>query len=211
MEVQDIHTHGIGKSALLSGMQVMRAISPIQVVSILNREKISFVLVGAHSLSGWTRKPRATEDVDVVVAEKHLKKATRALLEAFPDLEAEDREVVIRFFEKDSRDVVIDLMKPRGLYRETFKHTHSVVLGGQQCRIPSLEMALTMKFAAMLSPLRQEENKHQDAHDFIAMVKANETLNHEALLQLGELVYGGGGAGLVEMVHKVRAGEKLVL
>ena len=67
------------------------------------------------------------------------------------------------------------------------------------------------KSALLLSPLRQDENKHQDAHDFITMVKANETIDADSLAQLGELVYGGGGAGLVEMVRKVRAGEKLVL
>jgi hypothetical protein len=211
MKLLDVHARGIGKSAALSEMQILKAISPIEIVSILNKAKISFVLVGAHSLSGWTRKPRATEDVDLVVAEKHLKKATRLLLEAFPHLEAEDHEVVVRLVEKESREVVIDLMKPRGLYRETFKHTHPVAFAGQTYRIPCLEMSLTMKFAAMLSPHRREADKRFDAGDFIRMVEANPDIDLEVLSQLGELVYGGGGAALVELVRKVRAGEKLVL
>ena len=43
-------------------------ISPLDVITVLNREKISFVLVGAYGLAGWLKEPRATEDVDVVVA-----------------------------------------------------------------------------------------------------------------------------------------------
>ena len=38
---------------------------------------------------------------------------------------------------------------------------------GQHYLIPSLEMALAMKFVPMVSPNRQDlEGKYQDAHDF---------------------------------------------
>lgn len=211
MQVLDIHARSVQKSAQLSRNQVEHAITPEEVIPVLNKAKISFVLVGAHALSGWVRKPRATEDVDIVVAEKHIKKATRVLLGAFPDLEAEDREVVIRLRHRESHDVVIDLMKPRALYRETFKRAVTVNASGQTYRIPSLEMALTMKFAAMLSPLRREGDKHLDAHDFIHMVEANPDIDLDTLGELGELVFGGGGKRLVDLVADVRAGRKLVL
>lgn len=71
-------------------------------------------------------------------------------------------------------------------------------------------MALTMKFSAMLSPHRAEEDKFQDAHDFILLVKANPSIDTRKLAELGELVFGGG-ARLLEMVRQVRAGEKLDL
>ena len=83
-------------------------------------------------------------------------------------------------------------MKPRSLYREVFRHTHAVSQSQQQYRIPTLEMALAMKFAAMTSPNRQEEDKFQDAHDFIRVVKQNDEINDAKLHALGELVYGGG-------------------
>jgi hypothetical protein len=55
------------------------------------------------------------------------------------------------------------------------------------------------------------EKIHQDAHDFIVMVKENAEENAETLRALGEAVYQGGGAELLEMIRKVRAGERLDL
>jgi hypothetical protein len=107
--------------------------------------------------------------------------------------------------------VAIDLLKQRALYRQTFKHTVSVSAGGQTYKIPTLEMALTMKFAAMVSPNREDAARYQDAHDFICMVHANPSMDRMRLAELGELVYSGGGAGLLEMVRKVQAGEPLAL
>ena len=68
-----------------------------------------------------------------------------------------------------------------------------------------------MKFAAMISPYRLEEKKLKDASDFIYMVKGNPDIEFGTLTHLGQLVYGGGGAEICEMVRKVRAGEMLVI
>jgi hypothetical protein len=189
---------------------VRNIVTPQQVITVLNRERISFVLVGAHGIGGWLSEPRATQDVDVVVAERHVKKATRVLLAKYPHLEARDEEVVVRLQDRETRSVLIDLMKPRALYRETFKHTHTVTVRGQRYRIASLEMALAMKFAAMISPNRLEEKRLQDAADFIAVVRRNLGIDLPILARLGNSVYNGGGAEICDMVHKVRAGEKLI-
>jgi hypothetical protein len=211
MNLEMIHAHSLETSAALSIMQGATMLALQDVIRVLNEAEVQFVLIGAHGLAGWLRKPRATQDVDVVVSERHLKKATRALVSAFPNLEPIDLEVAIRFKDRDSGTIVIDVVKPRALYRSTFKNTHPVSAGGQTYRIPSLEMALAMKFAAMVSPNRADEDKYVDAGDFIRMVKGNLELNQTKLVELGELVYGGGGADLVEMIRKVRAGERLVL
>jgi hypothetical protein len=72
-------------------------------------------------------------------------------------------------------------------------------------------MALALKFAPMTSPFREAQKKYQDAADFIALVKFNPAIDLRKLLQLGELVYSGGGKEIVEMVRRVRAGERLEL
>ena len=145
----------------------------------------------------------------MVVAERQLKKATRVLLAEFPHLEAQDTEVVVRLKDRQSELVLIDLLKPRALYRETFKHTYAVSNEGQKYRTPSLEMALAMKFAAMISPYRHQAKKLKDGSDFYLMVEHNADIDLHTLTHLGELVYGGGGAEICEMVRTVRAGEKL--
>jgi hypothetical protein len=72
-------------------------------------------------------------------------------------------------------------------------------------------MALAMKFAPMISLNRADEKKLIDASDFIVIVKSNPEIDLEKLAQLGDLVYPGGGAEIIEKVRQVRAGEKLHL
>ena len=88
--------------------------------------------------------------------------------------------------------------------------THTVRAGRDSYAIPCLEMALAMKFAAMISLLRDDGKKHLDAHDFIAMIQANPTVDLKLIADLGELVYAGGGKEVVAMVGRVRSGERLV-
>jgi hypothetical protein len=72
-------------------------------------------------------------------------------------------------------------------------------------------MALTLKFAAMISPYRHVDDKLQDAVDFRRIVTANPAVDAGKLAKLGELAYPGGGAEILDMVRRVRAGERLDL
>ena len=72
-------------------------------------------------------------------------------------------------------------------------------------------MALACKFAPMISLMRVDEKKLIDAADFIDMVKKNAEIDLETLEKLGDIVYNGGGKEIVELVRKIRAGEKLEL
>ena len=212
MEVQDVHAHNLAKSTSLSGFSMENAISPLEVIAVLNRSGISFILVGAHGLGGWRKRARATEDVDVIVALRQHKKAVKALLAAFTHLTPEELPVVTRLRDRQTQEVAIDVMKPnQELFREAFKHTHTVQAKGQTYRIPSLEMALAMKFAPMISLNRKNKDKLLDAHDFMYMVDANPDIDLERLAELGELVYPGGGKEIVDKVDQVRRGEALKL
>ena len=212
MPLQDVHQINLSKSTTLSGFTVEKLIPPIEVIQALNANNIRFVLVGAYGLGGWVHQSRATEDVDIVVAAKHVKKAVKVLLREFPHLDPDDHPVVVRLRDRETQEVHIDVMKPnQQLFRETFKNTSTITSKGQTYRIPTLEMALAMKFAAIISLHRQDEAKHVDAHDFILMVKTNPEIDLKKLAELGDLVYPEGGKELLEKVRQVRAGEKLIL
>ena len=212
MQVRDVHSFALRESATISGYFVPNLITPLVIIRVLNAANVRFMLLGAYAIAGWTRQPRATKDVDVLVAARGHKKAVAALLAAFPHLQAEDHEVVTRLRDPETGDVVIDVMKPnQPLYRDALKHTHPVESDGETYSIPSLEMALAMKFSAMISLTRADDKKHFDAGDFIRVVKANPEIDLKQLAALGELVYNGGGAEVVDMVRQVRAGEKLRL
>jgi hypothetical protein len=180
------------------------------VIRVLNEARIRFVLVGAYGLAGWRKETRSTEDVDVIVAARQVRKAVRVLLEAFPHLEAVDLPVAVRLSERGTEDVLIDVMKPTDQpCREVFKHTETVTVEGQTYRVPTLEMALVMKFAARNSRNRAVEDRYRDAHDFIRMVKHNPELNRDTLAELASLMYPEGGKDVLDAVQKALAGETL--
>lgn len=207
----EAYARDLEKSATLSRYQVPNAIPLHDVIRVLNKAKINFVLVGAHGLAGWIKKPRATQDVDVVVAAKQVKKAVTALLDTFPHLEPVDLAFVVRLRDRKSQDVLIDVMKPlQQPYKEALKHTRMVTSEGESFRIPELEMAIVMKFSAMISTYRAEADKYQDAHDFLYMVKANPQIDQEKLSALASMIYPDGGKYALELVRKAQAGEKLV-
>lgn len=212
MVVQEVLERHLAKSAILSRQQMPHVIPVIEVVRVLNKARISFVLVGAHGLAAWRKKPRATEDVDVVVNARQVKKAVQVLLDAFPQLEPVDLPVVVRLRERDTKDVAIDVMKPlQQPYVEVFKHTKKATTEGQTYRIPSLEMAMVMKFSSMTSLYRADADKFQDAHDFIQMVLANPDFDKATVAKLASLIYEEGGKDVLEMTRKVLAGEKLII
>ncbi len=212
MRLQDVHVRSLETSTTLSSYYMPHTIVPLDVISVLNAAGVNFMLVGAHGIGGWMDKPRATQDVDVIVATRHYKKSIKALLEAFSHLEADDHDVVTQLRDRETQKVAVDVMKQnQQLYRVALKHTHTVTSAGQTYKIPSLEMALAMKFAPMISLHRADIDKYQDAHDFGRMVLSNPDIDLEKLALLGELVYSGGGQEIVEKVRQVRAGEKLNL
>ena len=146
MAVLDIYEHRLRRSAEIARFQLevqleKRLLSPLDVIRVLNHERISFVLVGAYGLSGWRSQARATEDIDVVVAARQVAKAVRALSIAFPHLEPEDAAVAVRLRDKESNEVAIDVMNPlQPPNHVIFKYTKKVTAGKESYRVPTLEI-----------------------------------------------------------------------
>lgn len=182
-------------------------LEPKQILEVLIGAEIEFVLVGAHGIGGWTGEPRATQDVDVVVRSGHHKKAIQAVRKAFPELKFKDLPLVTRVYLPETEQVVLDLMKPtQPVCKAALKHCASV----GKYRVPTLEMAIVMKFAAMVSPHRAIERKYTDASDFILMVKKNRSAIHRSTLaKLANLVYVNADAEILKLVDDAAAGKRL--
>ena len=166
--------------------------------------------MGTHGLGGWRSEARSTQDVDVLVPKKDVRKAVKALRERYPDLEVSDTPVVARFLDPTTGKGVIDVMKPiTPVYQMVFRHTIPV---GDTHRIPDLEMALASKFAAMISPNRAADKKMIDAGDFINVVQHNRgNLDVEKLMRFAEKVYPGGDAEIRGMIEDIDAGRTIQL
>jgi hypothetical protein len=183
-------------------------VSPKKVVRVLHEAKVSFVLMGTHGLNSWRSKPRATQDVDVLVARKDHVRAVRTINAAFPKLVMSDYAVVTRFKDPVDDEPRIDLMKPsQKVFKMAFRHTLQV---DKFHRIPDLEMALISKFAAMVSPRRERLRKMQDAVDFADMFIRNQTdVDRIKLARLAEQVYKGGRKEISKLIDDILAGGKI--
>lgn len=183
-------------------------ISPEDVICILNRAKVSFILMGTHGISGWRGEPRATQDVDVLIRKSHHRKAIKAIQKAYPDLLIQELPAVTRFLDPLDQKPVIDLMKPEeDLYQEAFNNPVRV---GKSHHVPNLEMALASKYAAMRSEHRDSDKKHLDAADFINMVKFHyDEIARDLIFSLGEMVKNGGGKEIQRLIEEARSGGLL--
>src|ERR1700683_4688631 len=83
------------------------------IIRTLPAKKIRFVLTGAHAIGGWTGRPRATKDVDILVkGGRNQARAVKALRELYPQLEVHDSFGVTSFFVPGERESVIDVTYP---------------------------------------------------------------------------------------------------
>jgi hypothetical protein len=150
--------------------------------------------------------------VDVIVPVQQVEKAVGVLRDAIPDLEPRNSPLDVRLLDRSSSNIAINVIKPwQQPYREVVRNTHSVSKGGEAYRVPSLEMAIVMKFAAMTSWYRADRDKPRDAHDFTLLVNNNPGFNRAKLAELANLLHTGGGKYILQMARKVQVGETLRL
>ena len=123
------HAYGIAKSTWLTSYyrkthrKGAMDITPRQVMDCLIAAGIkNWVLMGLHGYVGYLPQPRATQDVDVMVAKREIEKAVEAIQARWPTLEVERYPVVIRFGDpadldaNDKAKLVIDVMLPNSQF-----------------------------------------------------------------------------------------------
>jgi hypothetical protein len=197
-----------------------RSMSPVQpdlrqIIETLQAKKIPFVLTGAHGMSTWTGRPRATHDVDVLVkGGRNHARAVKALQALYPQLERHDAIGTVEFFVPGEDQSVIDVIYPYRPDIEVTLQTGSWITNeGLRYRIPKLEPMLANKYGAITDPMRDAGTRGLDLVDFSFMVRhaqdeTREPLDLERLRALGELVWpGGGGEEILRLVEQVKAGQ----
>lgn len=208
----DVHSGEIAMTSVLSRQQVVDAIPVEAVAKVLNKNGIRHILVGAHGLSGWRQEARATERVELIVSTRQARKATQALVSRFPKLQFKSQGTAIRLCIKKSDSVRISLQTTvQPLLRGAFKHVIATKVANETCLVPTLEMALAIKFAGFVSTTAELDAVYMDAADFIRMVKVNPAIDKAALAKLGSLVNPNGGAEIVSRVETILAGRKFNL
>jgi hypothetical protein len=203
------------KSFELSSQQTEDVVNPLEVAAIFEDQKFSYVLIGGHMLSFYTGIARATVDVDFIIGNADFARASKAINKSYQQFKETDRVYHVTYDTK--KNVVdperIDLIKDVfPLFREVVKQ-YSVTLreGKSTVKIPTIEAAIALKFAASISPNRGDENKPIDNADLLRLIKSTTKFDEKALLALGELVYTGGGKELVSVVNDMKSGKSVSL
>ncbi len=186
-----------------------------EVLQALTAKKIPFVLTGAHGISGWTGRPRATHDIDILVrGGKSFARAVNAIRALYPQLEARRFAGVMGFFPPGEKQSVVDVTYPhRTDNAETLRTAVWVEERHRKYRVPSLEAALANKYGAMLTPTRDAGKRGMDGVDFYNMVKhsmdeGRQPIDLATLEALGEMVWpGGGGKEILQLVEDAKAGK----
>jgi hypothetical protein len=183
-------------------------VTPENVIAALNKAGVSFVLMGTHGINGYRSEARATQDVDVLVVKKDIRKAVRTLERVFPYLETVENSAVVRFVDPVTQKSVVDVIKPSSeAIREVFRHAVPV---GKSHRIPDLEAAVFSKYLALTGPNRKPAKKLLDAADFTDIVVHNRAvIDLDKLLRLGNKVQPHGGTKILKLVEEIDAGRTI--
>jgi hypothetical protein len=205
------------RSHQLSRQQIEDAISPHDVASALLQADVKYVLIGGHVLAYFTGTPRATVDVDVIVPIAQMGKAVKALHTRFPELEPRDLTYNVRFSSRNAQGALdperIDVVRAGDPFFQRVLNKYSVAVHsrGKVIQVPAVEAAVALKFAAAISPNRGDESRPQDRVDLVAIIRKQPTLRPEVLVELGDLIYPGGGKELQDFVDAVKQGRPTML
>lgn len=210
------HIQNLQKSYELSRLQIEDAVNPLEVAAIFEEERVSYVLIGGHMLSFYTGTARATVDVDFIIGGPDFSRAALAINKAYTQFKQNDRIYHVTYDSQKSgqKDLErIDLVKDGfPLFREVvIKYCHTINSQKHTIKIPTIEAAIALKFAASISPNRGDENKPVDNADLLKLVRSKPDIKEDALIKLGNLVYQGGGRELVSIVADIKAGKTISL
>jgi hypothetical protein len=183
-------------------------VEPQQVIEVLRAARINkWVLMGLYGYVGYLASPRATQDVDILIATEECEPAIEGIRRRWPKLIVDREAVVIRF--RDPGEVaidgetkqVIDLMLPSNECYSAILEKYHCIDPSSGYPIPLLEAAMASKYAALVSPYRQWIRKQQDAVDLRTIIMPNPNrINRELAVEIADLVFQGGGAELLEFI-----------
>jgi hypothetical protein len=103
-----VHSRGMATSTVLAG-SVVNSIPPLDVIRVLNKANIHFVLLGIHGLVGWLAESRAAQSVEILVSVRSHEKAKKTLRDHFRNLFPDEDGMHLR--DRETQKVLIVVKK----------------------------------------------------------------------------------------------------
>jgi hypothetical protein len=206
-----IHGRSLLTSTAITSWYIPRLIAPLDAIRVLNRFKISFMLIGSHARGGWMDEPRASSDVDFLIARRHHRKAVLALSHAYSGLKiVEDTRVTRLHDPTASKQPLVDLWRPFcGVLRLAFRYRHNVRLEKQKFSVPTIELEMALCYARFTDLPWSAAEKYQVTHDIMLLAAVNPDVDLEKLAVLADHVFVGAGKRIVAKVKAIQEGKKV--
>ena len=152
----------------------------------LTASKIPFVVVGAVALNAYSKRPRNTQDIDILCDRPQ--DMADYLHQKYPALHMMANDVVIKFKEDPADDDgIIDIMIPyHQIFKSAMLDTHQV----NGVNIASIESLVALKFAAVMSDYRSRLQRGQDKHDIATLFSQNK-INEDKVREMLKILYPG--------------------
>jgi len=185
---------------------------PAKVEALFDRlrsEGIEWVLVDAEGINLYRKRPRATVDVDLVIRQRHVRKAARVLKELCTKVQ--ETEVHWRgVLSEVPRLLEVDLIKSGS--HELFDAALDQKVEFENVPVPRVEALLALKYLSAISPGRAHGDKHQDAADFIHAFNDNRgRIDRPFLVELASRAHRGARPDFEQFLQAVEAGKPIVL
>jgi hypothetical protein len=143
---------------------------PSDVARLLNGAGVDFVIIGAHAIAVFTRQPRATMDVDVIVDDVPKAVAALRAIKSRTRIVDLGDSIGKRIATARGRELVDVLLASGGVRGVIFKHRTRITLDGQRASIPTLPAMIALKWLAMFSPSRGPSKQVRDRADFMDII-----------------------------------------
>ena len=214
MNIKRVKGHRQGKSPkLLKGNKYQQALESlfvdgarmagadaIGVGKIFNESGIDVVVIGGLVVGCHSGRPRATQDIDVIINTEILPVSVISkLAKLVGSKKLEKHPSFISFIKKTvlgDREVLDVITSKAGSYGLVFDNNIVLSISDTKIRIPSAEMMVVLKYTAAINPIRQKAKQAQDWADIFAILDANMGISVSTINYLADLVVPGWGEDL---------------
>ena len=142
-----------------------------RLVATLEREEISWCMIGGLAVNHWAREPLATADVDVVIAAGQVEMAVKALRKAGFTAKKFAWSVNLK-----GRSKVTVQISTEEVYRDFPSRSVPADIHGILMRVASREDTLRGKLLAYQDPQRRASKRQKDLLDILRLVEAHSRL-----------------------------------
>ena len=186
----------------------MAGADAVGVSKILTQSGIRSVMIGGLVVGCHSGRPRATQDIDVIV---DVHEVPRKVIDQLGSLvgskKLERHPSFISFMKKTAlgdREVLDVITSKAGSYGMVFDNCVKLSIAGNDIFIPSAEMMVVLKYTAAVNPIRQKAKQAQDWADIYAILDANPKISVYTVSYLADLVVPGWGEDLGDKIKAHR-------